>query len=157
VAPILVAKGLTTKYYLETRWQWLMEVVGLLKERCKLLPEFAEIGYYFFVDEFDYDPKGVKKQFRTEAVADYLDKLAERFEQIDDFTRESTEAALYSLAEELDLKPAKLIHPTRLATSGLTGGPPLFDMLAAIGKERVVKRLRRAIDYINSLGGGEDD
>ncbi len=155
VAPLLVEKGLTTKYYLETRWQWFMQVVGMLRERCKLLPEFAEIGYYFFVDEFEYAAKGVKKQFRKEGVTDLLAKLAERFEQVADFTNESCEQALQTLAEELDIKVAMLIHPTRLAVSGLTGGPPLYDMLVAIGQERVVTRMRKAIEFINNLGGDE--
>ncbi|MFH2054860.1 MAG: glutamate--tRNA ligase [bacterium] len=157
VAPLLVEKGLTTKYYLETRWQWLMSVVRMLKERCRLLPEFAEIGYYFFVDEFEYDAKGVKKQFRKEGVAQLLEKLAARFEQVGDFTKESSEQALQALAEELEINAAQLIHPTRLAVSGLTGGPPLYDMLAAIGKERVVKRLRKAIEFINNLGGSDGE
>jgi glutamyl-tRNA synthetase len=152
VAPQLVEKGLTTKYHLETRWQWLMTVVGLLKERCKLLTDFADIGFYFFVDEFTYDERGVSKHFLKENTAQQLTALAERFEGLDNFDAASSEAALYKLAEELEVKPAKLIHPTRLAVSGLTGGPSLFHMLEAIGKERVLKRMKRAIRYIKEMG-----
>lgn len=149
VAPLLVDDGLTTKYYLETRWQWLMKIMGMLKERCKLVTEFVSASSYFFVDKFDYDPKGAQKAFTKEA-AEHMTKLADRFEKIDEFTEAKAEEALRGLSEELGVKPAVLIHPTRLAVSGLTGGPSLFGMLEAIGKERVVARLRRAVEYINS-------
>lgn len=155
VAPLLVEKGLTTKYYLETRWQWLMQVIGLLKERCKLLTDFADIGYYFFVDEFSYDDKGVRKQFRKDGVADLLSSLLARYEALDDFSAQKANDTLYALAEEKGMKPAELIHPTRLAVSGLTGGPSLFEMLEAIGKERVIKRMKKAIEYIETLGGSD--
>jgi glutamyl-tRNA synthetase len=152
IAPLLVDRGLTTESYLQSHWQWLLQVVDLLKERCKLLTDFADIGFYFFVDEFSYDEKGVKKHFRKTDAAEHLKTLVERYEVLSDFTDQTAEETLYSLAEELGVKPALLIHPTRLAVSGLTGGPSLFEMLAAIGKERVVERMKRAIDYIENLG-----
>ena len=149
VAPLLVEAGLTTKYYLETRWQWLMKIMGMLKERCKLITEFVPACTYFFVDNFQYDEKGAQKAFTKDAAV-HMTKLAEKFAAISDFTHDSAEAALRSLAEELGVKPAVLIHPTRLAASGVTGGPSLFGMLEAIGKERVVARLHRAVEYIDS-------
>jgi glutamyl-tRNA synthetase len=149
VAPLLVNAGLTTKYYLETRWQWLMKIMGMLKERCKLITDFVPASSYFFVDNFQYDEKGAQKSFTAEAGV-HLTQLADRFASISDFNHDSAEAALRGLADELGVKPAVLIHPTRLAASGLTGGPSLFGMLEAIGKDRVVARLRRAVEYIGS-------
>ncbi len=149
VAPLLVEAGLTTKYYLETRWQWLMKIMGLLKERCRLLTEFVPAASYFFTDNFTYDEKGAHKSFTAQG-ANYLTKLADRFEAIAEFTESSADQALRALAEELGVKPAALIHPTRLAVSGLTGGPSLFALLEAIGKDRVVARLRRAVEFIQS-------
>jgi glutamyl-tRNA synthetase len=152
VAPMLVERGLTTKYYLETRWQWLMKVVGLLKERCKLLTDFADLGVYFFADSFTYDEKGARKHFAAPEVADQLARLADRYEAMVDLTEAKSEDVLRSLAEEMNVKPVALIHPTRLAVSGLTGGPSLYALLEAVGKERVVKRLRRAVESIKQGG-----
>ncbi len=149
VAPLLVNSGLTTKYYLETRWQWLMKIMGMLKERCKLITDFVPASSYFFTDSFHYDEKGAQKSFTKEA-ASQLNQLADRFAKIADFNHDTAEATLRGLAEELGVKPAVLIHPTRLAASGLTGGPSLFSMLEAIGKDRVVTRLRKAVEYIDS-------
>jgi len=149
VAPLLVESGLTTKYYLETRWQWLMKIMGLLKERCRLITEFVSAASYFFTDNFNYDEKGALKAFTSEG-AGYLQKLAERYAAIPDLTESVADQTLRSLAEELGVKPAAIIHPTRLAVSGLTGGPSLFAMLELIGKERVLARLQRAIEFISS-------
>lgn len=151
VAPLLVGAGLTTRYYLETRWQWLMNVIGMLKERCKLLTDFVEMSRYFFEDPESYDEKGVKKSFNVD-TANYLTQLADRYEKLEDFREANIESELRALAEELDVGAGKVIHPTRLAVSGLTGGPSLFTMLEAIGKERVVERLRAAVKYIEGMG-----
>ncbi len=149
VAPLLVESGLTTKYYLETRWQWLMKLMGLLKERCRLLTDFVAASGYFFTDNFTYDEKGAAKSFTPEA-AGYLDQLAQSFDSLPEFSEAQTDQALRALAEKLGVKPAALIHPTRLAVSGLTGGPSLFAMLECIGREQVVARLRRAAEFIRS-------
>jgi len=150
VAPLLVEAGLTTKYYLETRWQWLMKVVGMLKERCKLLTDFVDLSPYFFEDPESYDEKAVKKAFTVDS-AGYLAQLADRYDSLDDFSEAKAELELRNLAEKLDISAGKIIHPVRLAVSGMAGGPSLFAMLEAIGKERVVGRMRSAIKYIETI------
>ena len=147
---MLVEKGLTTKYYLETRWQWLMKVVGLLKERCKLLTDFVEMSSYFFTDNFEYDAKGVAKHFTPEA-AKLLKALAEKFATVNELTEVKAEEIVRTYAEELQVKPAVLIHPTRLAVTGVTIGPSLFGLLEAIGRDKVCARIARAIVYIEGV------
>jgi glutamyl-tRNA synthetase len=146
-APLLIKAGYTSKYWLETRWEYLLKVIALLKERCHRTTDFAELGGYFFHADYTYDQKAAGKQFTPEA-REYLIKLKESFEKIDDFKKENLEVALNDLSESLDIKRAKLIHPTRLAVSGLSGGPGLFDILETIGKDQTIKRLDRAIKYI---------
>lgn len=147
VAPRLIAAELTSKYWLETRWQYLMDVVGLLKERCVVLNDFVDKGRYFFQPPTGYDQKGKEKHFSPDA-AERLEELAGRFAGLDRFSRESCEQALTDLSETLGIKKAQLIHPTRLAVSGVTAGPGLYDMLVVLGREAVVERMRTAIDYI---------
>ncbi|MFQ5608324.1 MAG: glutamate--tRNA ligase, partial [Candidatus Zixiibacteriota bacterium] len=101
-------------------------------------------------DNFDYDPKGSAKQFVPEA-ADRLEKLAESFECLDSFERDSLEHALDALANELGIKRAALIHPARLAVSGMTMGPGLYDLLVTVGRERTIRRMRRAAEHIRTL------
>ena len=152
VAPLLVDAGFTTKYWLETRWNYLIQVVALLKERCRRVTDFVSMSEYFFHSEFKYNSEEVKKQFNPQSQQ-YLEKLCERFSALENFTKENLETALGTLAEELAVKKGQLIHPTRLAVSGMAVGPGLYDLLVTLGKDEVIKRLKRAVQYIQSLGG----
>jgi len=147
VAPLLCAADLSTKYGLETRWRYLMDVVAILKDRCDFISDFVERGAYFFQPPIAFDEKGRNKHFIPEAAA-RLDTLADRFEQLKSFTHDPLHDTLISLAEELGIKNALLIHPTRLAVTGMTTGPGLFELLELLGPLETVKRMHTAADYI---------
>lgn len=147
VAPLLVEAGFTTKYWLETRWEYLREVVALLKPRIKRISDFVDISGYFFDSDIEYDQQAVEKQFTPEN-AELLPELADLFESLSVFTPETVEDALTGLAEKKEIKKAKLIHPTRLAVSGRSVGPSLYEMLALLSQTEVVERMRRAVEYI---------
>jgi glutamyl-tRNA synthetase len=74
--------------------------------------------------------------------------LVEELEKAPAFTTQSIEEALRILAEQLGVGAGKLIHPTRLALSGKVVGPGLFEMMELLGKDRVVRRLRTAVDMM---------
>ena len=148
VAPLLVEAGLTTKYWLETRWEYLRQVVGALKLRAKRIGDFVELSEYFFEFDFKYDPEAAAKQFTKENKS-LLSELAERFERLGSFTQETIEACLSGLADEKELKKGRLIHPTRLAVSGRSTGPSLYEMLAILSQPVVVERMRRAVEQID--------
>jgi nondiscriminating glutamyl-tRNA synthetase len=147
VAPLLVDAGVTTKYWLETRWEYLRQVIGLLKERVRRISDFVTLGGYFFRFDGQYDTEAVSKNFSPES-ADLLEQLTVRFESLADFSHDKIEAALSELAVERGIKKGQLIHPTRLAVSGMSVGPGLYDMLVALSQPIVVERLKKAIDYI---------
>ncbi|MDH4157373.1 MAG: glutamate--tRNA ligase [candidate division Zixibacteria bacterium] len=146
-APFLVDAGLTTKYWLETRWDYLRAVVRLLRERARRISDFASLGGYFFSFGYRYDAQAAVKQFTAES-AEWLGELAARFESLKEFTHDGVEATLSEMAEEKGLKKAQLIHPTRLAVSGVPVGPSLFEMLVVLTQPVVVERMRRAAEYI---------
>jgi glutamyl-tRNA synthetase len=148
VRPFLVEAGLTTHLWINSRWDWMMKFVRILKERCPLLTDFVEKGRFFFVDRFSYEEKGIKKHFADPQVVERLSTWAESLESLDDFSAAPIEEALRELSEKLDIKAALLIHPTRLALSGSTAGPPLFEMMELLGREECVKRLKKAIGFI---------
>jgi nondiscriminating glutamyl-tRNA synthetase len=150
VAPLLVEAGLSSKYWLETRWDYLRAVVGVLKERVRRLSDFVALGGYFFTFDYKYDPAAAKKQFTPEG-ADLLGELANRFEALPEFSLENTEQTLNAFAEERGIKRAQLIHPTRLAVTGVPAGPGLYDILVTLTKPVVVERMRKASEYIRSL------
>ena len=147
VAPLLVEAGLTSKYWLETRWEYLRQVVGLFRERVKRLSDFVDQSSYFFSFDYTYDVKAAAKRF-TLPAADLLEEIARRFAALESFTPTTTEAVITALAEEKDIKKAELIHPTRLAVSGTPAGPGLYDLLATLSQRVVVERINRAVTHI---------
>lgn len=130
---------------------YLRTVVGLLKDRSRTITELAEAATYFFTDPETYEEKAVKKHFKGDAL-NVLKILAEKLEQADSFDRGALENLYREYAEAAGLSPGKLIHPTRLAVSGLSYGPGLFELLEALGKEIVLRRMRRAIAWLEKRG-----
>ncbi len=147
VAPLLVEAGYTSKYWLETRWEYLRSVISILKTRVRRVSDFVELSKYFFDFDYSYDAKADEKNFTPEAI-DILNQFAERLEKLDVYTKETIESTLSELAVEKDMKKGKLIHPTRLAVSGIPNGPGLYDLLFVLGQKEVVERMKKAAVYI---------
>jgi len=122
-------------------------VIEAIGNRANKLKDFIEIGRYFFTDDFDYDEKGIKKRIYP-GVENRLKKLIKKFDDLEPFDKQNMEDALRQLSEELGCKAGELIHPVRLGVSGMTFGPGLFELLEVLGKEKVIKRLKKFIDYI---------
>jgi len=122
----------------------------LLKERLNFPKDFIEMSGYFFHDPESFDEAGLKK-FWEPGTSIQLALLADHFEALSEFSHSSIDTALRQLAEELHVKPTKLIHPARLALSGRTIGPGLFEMGELIGKETVVRRLRFAAEKFKTV------
>ncbi|MBN1592474.1 MAG: glutamate--tRNA ligase [Candidatus Coatesbacteria bacterium] len=150
VKPILIASGLTDEDFVANNAAWVEKIILLLQERVRKLTDYPEAVNYFFNMDFDYDEKGVRKQFKGPETAHMLAQLVARFEAADDFSLETIETIIRELAEGLDVGAGKIIHPARLACSGLTVGPSLFHLVEALGKERTIARLKRAIEYIKA-------
>jgi glutamyl-tRNA synthetase len=120
--------------------QYLLKVIGLMKERLTFPQDFIEMSKYFFIDPELFDEAGFKKNWEPES-GERLKLLADRLEVLHEYSHASIDAALRKLSEELLIKPSKLIHPTRLALSGRTIGPGLFEIMELLGKETVIRRL----------------
>ena len=132
----------------EKNHETLRKIIPLLKERAKTLKEFVEMSDYFFTDVLSYDPKGLKKHFRDPAVWDRLRTLIGRLEEVEPWTAPEIERVIRGLAAELGVGAAKLIHPTRLAVTGRTVGPGLFELMEVLGKETCLGRLKRALEIL---------
>ncbi|MEM6783258.1 MAG: glutamate--tRNA ligase [Bacteroidota bacterium] len=115
----------------------------LMQERVTFPHEIAE-ARYFFEDPTDYDAKGVKKRWKADA-AELVATFADQLDELDRFDAETAEHMLRSITEAREVGAGRLIHPTRLAISGVTYGPGLFDLMVAIGREVCVRRMRRAV------------
>jgi glutamyl-tRNA synthetase len=119
----------------------LRKVVALTKVRVRTLREMAAMMKPLLSDDYEIDPEAAAKHLSPDTRA-YLKQLADSFAAVPDFAVPLLEDALRKLAESLGVKAATLIHPCRVALTGKTVGPPLFDVIVVLGRERVLKRLR---------------
>ena len=81
---------------------------------------------------------------KHENLKHWLPLMADRLEALEEFSVDRIEEVIRDLAVELDIKPGVLINGARAAVTGQAAGPGLFEVLAAVGKERVLRRLRQA-------------
>lgn len=122
------------------------KVLGLVKEKVKLLKELPDWINHFFTDDYPFDPEAVKKSCSAPQTSEWLTKLADKFALVTSWDAASLEAALKALATELGVKTGELIHPCRVAVSGKSAGPSLYHMLEVLGRDRVLARLRKAAE-----------
>jgi glutamyl-tRNA synthetase len=121
----------------------LARAMDTLKERARTLVELTQAGRFYFERPATYDPKAAAKLFTAEGLR-RLDLLAERLAALEPFDAAALEGAYRRLAEELGVKLVDLAQPTRLAVTGGLASPPLFDVLAILGRAETLERLARA-------------
>ncbi|MDA3924801.1 MAG: glutamate--tRNA ligase [Kiritimatiellae bacterium] len=97
---------------------------------------------YFFTDDYPFNAKAVKKRLLKDGVPELLDEVAAAYDKLDVFDMETSHEALVKLAEARETGMGALVHPVRVAVSGLAEGPGLFEMLVLMGKSVVCRRLR---------------
>jgi glutamyl-tRNA synthetase len=150
VLSFLVKAGLVIEAEGTRRHPYILQVVELLRERCRTLADFAVQGKFFFVEEVAYNPEAVQKHWvkEPEQIVQRLTWLRDGFAGLLPFDAEQVEAEIRRLAETHGLKAAQFIHPCRVALTGEMAGPSLFHLIAVLGKETVLARLHRAIAWI---------
>jgi len=131
---------------------YVRQIMPLIQERARTLAEVAELAQFFFVDELDYESSLlIVKNMNQESTAQALKVGQQRLEQLEVFTAESLEALLRPLAVELGLKTGQLFGTLRVAVTGRTAAPPLFQTMAVLGKEQCLSRIKAALDRLGRL------
>lgn len=145
-----IKDGLVTEDWFTAHAEYFAKLVDVVRVRVKTLQEVADASTYFFKDITEYDAKGVAKHFKPESVA-ILEQCIAAIEADDVYDLATTEAAYNKIAADNDLSLGKVIHPTRLALTGRTVSPGMFDVMVLLGKEKTLDRLHKAVEYIKSL------
>lgn len=148
--PYLQEAGYVSENPGPQEFAYVREVVGLEQERLKVLSEIVEITEFFFKDQPDYDEKGMNKWLRRDYVPGLLEKLISALEGLDEFSIDKIDATVRSVGEEMGITGGQIIHPIRMAVTGRTVGPGLFETMAVLGRERVLVRLNRTLSTITS-------
>jgi glutamyl-tRNA synthetase len=142
--PFLSQRGIKTE--LNGR---LMKVVQTLQPRAKTLAEMAEMAEFYFRDDFPYDEKGSRMFLRPE-LSPFLTSLLEGLRSREEFAQADLERFFRRLTEQQGVKLNQAAQGVRVALTGKTTSPGLFEVMEGIGRERVIKRLERALGYIGA-------
>ncbi len=126
--------------------EWFAKTVDLLRPRIRLLPDFSSWSRAFFSDDFSIDEAAKAKFWKDEKVPGLLAKLADALAALPEWNHDACDSASRKVAEEGGVKAGLLINATRVAIVGQAVAPPLFDTMVALGQERVVRRLRAAVE-----------
>jgi glutamyl-tRNA synthetase len=127
-------------------------ILDTLRERAKTLRDLVEVGRFYFERPREYEAAAAAKLF-TAAGVERLGALLERLASVEPFAAPAVEGLYRALAESMGLKLVDLAQLTRLAVTGRTASPPLFDVLALLGRDETLARLRAAREAAGRAGG----
>jgi glutamyl-tRNA synthetase len=144
VRPWLEQAGLWRESYATTERTWFLRVLELLRPRVKRLGQFVDDGRPFLEDEVAFDQAAVQKHLASSGTRAHLQALKEQYGTAQPFEAATLEALLRSLADARGIKAASLIHATRVAATGRSASPGLFEVLELLGRTRVLARVERA-------------
>ena len=147
--PFFVESGLVTAAWIKEHKEFFNHLIDVVRVRVKTLQEVVDASTYFFKDFTEYDAKGVAKQFK-DGAAELLQYCREQLAELPDFTLASTEKCYNDIAAAKGLGLGKVIQPSRLALTGRTVSPGMFDVMTLLGREKTLARLDAAIKFIEA-------
>jgi glutamyl-tRNA synthetase len=138
LAPLFGEAGLTPS----TDLAWMARLVALLQPRAKRLGDFVEQARPFLVERVTYEPDAEQKHLRKPEAAGHVASLLTALAAVDPFDEAPLEAAIRQAAAEKGVKAGELIHIARVAMTGRTTSPGIFEVLTLLGRDRAAARLR---------------
>lgn len=150
VRPWLTDAGLWQTSFDAARREWLTQVLALLRPRARRLGDFVP-GFAPFVTEVVFEPQAVSKHLTAETVPT-LQALQSALRDVDAFDPQPLEQVVRSTAEQAGIKAGALIHATRVALTGRTVSPGLFEVMALLGRDTVLRRLDTAVALVPDFG-----
>ncbi|QTA81174.1 Glutamate--tRNA ligase [Desulfonema limicola] len=140
--PFLDEKGID---YQDT--DYLVKVIKTLNARSKTLIEMAESAMFYYQDTIVYEETAAKKNLKPNAL-DPLNGLIQELEALDEFTEKNLEGAFLAVMEKTGLKLGKIAQPVRVALTGKTASPGIFEIIEILGKDAALSRLKACVKYI---------
>ncbi|RRO20266.1 glutamate--tRNA ligase [Flavobacteriaceae bacterium 14752] len=138
---------LKTQKSIDSKIEYVRQIVSLLKERINFVPDFWQEGYFFFEAPQEFNPKATKKAWK-DGTAEIISNLKTLISEQNDFSKESIQPTIKNWIQSQDIGFGKVMQPLRLSLVGDMKGPDVFDIISLLGKEEVVKRLEFAINTL---------
>jgi len=128
--------------------EYLLKVISAMKERVSFVKEFLTKSPYFFQAPETYEEQNLKKRWK-ENSPELLSKLKEKFEELVSPSKENYEKALDEIANQLNVSKGQLVHPLRIAVSGVGEGPGVYDIVSVLGKDETISRINAALKNLS--------
>ncbi len=128
---------------------YLLSVIAAMRPRITFVRDILDKSPYFFEPPSTYDPEVIKKWW-TRDTPGVLERLIDEFSLIPDGGTEEFEPTLEKVAQALGIEKGKIIHPLRVAISGVGGGPGIYDIVRILGRNECIARMRTAIATIQT-------
>jgi glutamyl-tRNA synthetase len=128
--------------------KWLSAAVATLQERAKTLEELADMLSYYIADDIGYNVKA-RDKFLNRKYLENLEAVKGGLESLEQFSADELEKVFHSIAEKHGAKLGSIAQPVRVAVTGRTESPGIFEVLEVLGKDKTMKRLERAIRMIH--------
>lgn len=149
VLPIIHAAGFDTSGRTE---EWLTKMAAICQEKVPTLNEIVPYTDFFFVAPVSYEEKAVAKQWGKPGAIEHMQKIANTLNGVASWDHDTLKAAFEKLVSDSGLGLGQYVHPTRLALTGKSVGPGLFELTELIGKEESLRRMSAAIEFIRKRG-----
>ncbi len=140
---VLIEKGINTDF------SKVEKIVSLVKERANFVNELWDQSAFFFVAPTEYDAKTVQKRWKDETPTQ-MTELIDVLKEINEFTPENTEEVVKEWITSKEYNLGGIMNAFRLSVVGEPKGPHIFDIIAVIGKDETIARIKSAINNINS-------
>lgn len=131
---------------------WLAQLAAIYQERIPTLREIADQADFFFKEPEEYEEKAVRKYWRQDGIGNRMETIRGVVRTVEPFTHDALKAACQAKAEAEGLALGHYVHPMRLALTGRSVGPGLFELAELLGRETCLARIERSIEYIAQLG-----
>ncbi len=138
---------LVQRHYPDKPDAYIAGAVRTLQARSHTLVEMADAMRFYMVDEIEFDPDAAGK-FLTPEMREVFVRLISELSELEIFDEKSLETVFRKIAQDLAMKLGKAAQPIRVALTGATISPGLFEIIDVLGKETVLKRLRKGLEYI---------
>jgi len=150
VVPIIQAAGFDTGV---KSGEWLTKMAEICQTKIPTLNDIVPYTDFFFQEPSEYDAKAVKKQWKKEDSLERMGLIRDLLAGVETWDHDTIKAAFEKVCAEKEMGLGKLVHPTRLACSGKSIGPGLFELVELLGKDECLKRMDKAAEFVRDLEG----
>ncbi len=149
LAPHLIERGIATEEDLKTRSEWFERVLDCVKPRARTMHFMLQQARPFFSGNLEYDSQAVSKHWKDSvATIERLEALKAKLSEQADWGEDALELQVRAIAEDTGVGAGKMIHPLRLALTGMAVSPGIFEVMNLMGSELVLRRIDDGISHL---------